>query len=359
MSVKGVRGQPIHGERMVPPVNDRGWLTWVERDLEGTVHREGPALPPALFHCRLDDQPDHLVPAHLLPKRQGDRPLTVNPACVWTAEGAIASGLSPEIPFADQFALQYSMVWVRDEVSGRIDPFWLGERTVRKLLQIRSGQTLAGECFSSRMLSSLLSAGVLRSSQESGKQARERREARSLATSIFQRRGFAPVRGLLHPFHISALRRYYRYLIRSGELRLGDPQSPKRYVAHNESVARFFHHQLAFTVSALVGEQVKPSYVYVASYQEGADLEKHTDREQCEFSISLCLDFSPEPHKQTAWPLILHATEGTVSVYQGIGDGLLYRGMDVPHSRGSLGAGRTSTYIFFHYVGDKFQGSLD
>ena len=142
-------------------------------------------------------------------------------------------------------------------------------------------------------------------------------------------------------------------------MRLGDPQSPKRYAAHNESVARFFHHQLARTVSALVGEQVRPSYVYVASYQQGADLEKHTDREQCEFSISFCLDFSPEPHNQTGWPLILHPAEGTVSVYQCIGDGLLYRGMDVPHSRSNLGAGRTSTSIFFHYVGENFRGSLE
>ena len=359
MSLEGFCGQPDYGERMVPQVNDRAWLTWVERDLERTVPRDGQALSPALFHCRVDDQPDHLVPAHLLPRRQADRPLTINPACVWTVEGAIPGELSPEIPFTDKFALQNEIAWVRDESSARIDPFWLGEETVEKLLRIRSGRTAAAERFSSRMLSSLLSAGVLLGVEESGKQARERSEARTLTASIFQRRGFAPVRGLLHPFHISALRRYYRYLIRSGEMRLGDPQSPKRYVAHNQSVARFFHHQLAPTISALVGEQVRPSYVYVASYQPGADLEKHTDREQCEFSISFCLDFSPEPHNQTGWPLILHTPEGTVSVYQAIGDGLLYRGMDVPHSRMSLGAGRTSTSIFFHYVGEKFQGSLD
>ena len=49
---------------------------------------------------------------------------------------------------------------------------------------------------------------------------------------------------LIHPFHIAALRRYYRYLIRTGAIRLGDGQSPRRYVAYNEPVARFFHHDI-------------------------------------------------------------------------------------------------------------------
>lgn len=347
---------------MVSQVNDRAWLTWVERDLKRTLTRDGPALPPALFHCRVDDQPDHLVPAHLMRPHQspsGDRPLTINPSCVWTAGAEIPSELSSEIRFTNKFDLQGHIAWIRDEITERIDPFWLGEETAEKLMQIRSGHALAEKSFSTRMLSSLLWAGVLLNSEESSRVRQKQHEARSFISSMFHRRGFAPVRGLLHPFHVSALRRYYRYLIRSGGMRLGDSQSPKRYVAHNESVARFFHQQLAPTVSALVCEQVRPSYVYVASYQQGADLEKHTDREQCEFSISLCLDFSPEPHNQTAWPLMLHPPEGTVSVYQSIGDGLLYRGMKVPHSRENLGPGRTSTSIFFHYVGAKFQGSLD
>lgn len=343
-------------------MNDRTWLTWVEHDLERTSTPCGTALPPALFHCRVDDQPDHLVPEHLLPtsaQRRVDRQLVINPSCVRTVDCSIPSELAPEIPFTDQFALQPEIAWVRDEASGRIDPFWLGEETAESLMRIRSGGSVPEECLPANMLGSLLCAGVLLDSGNVPTREQIRREAQSLAASIFRRRGFAPVTGLLHPFHIAALRRYYRYLIRSGSLRLGDPQSPKRYVAHNEGVARFFHYQLAPKVSALVGEPVRPSYVYVASYQEGADLEKHTDREQCEFSISLCLDFSPAPRNQTCWPLILHTAEGTVLIYQRIGDGLLYRGVEVPHSRERLGAGKTSTSIFFHYVGEKFEGSLD
>ena len=88
-------------------------------------------------------------------------------------------------------------------------------------------------------------------------------------------------------------------------------------------------------------------------------LEQHTDREQCEFSITFCLDYSPEPSLATGWPLLLHTDSGTVSVYQAIGDGLLYRGRELPHSRDTLREGRTSTSIFFHYVREDFSGPLN
>jgi hypothetical protein len=130
-------------------------------------------------------------------------------------------------------------------------------------------------------------------------------------------------------------------------------------VAHNESVARFFHHQIANAVSAVVGEAIKPSYVYLASYLSGAELKKHTDREQCEFSVTLCLDFSPEPELATSWPIRLDTGEGAVAVYQALGDGLVYRGTSVPHYRSVLAEGCTSTSIFFHYVPADFSGPLD
>jgi hypothetical protein len=91
----------------------------------------------------------------------------------------------------------------------------------------------------------------------------------------------------------------------------------------------------------------------------GAELKKHTDREQCEFSVTLCLDYSPEPERETPWPIRLDTPTGQVTVYQAIGDGLAYRGTQLPHYRDVLPDGQTSTSIFFHYVRADFSGSLD
>ena len=99
--------------------------------------------------------------------------------------------------------------------------------------------------------------------------------------------------------------------------------------------------------------------MYFASYLSGAELKKHTDRAQCEFSVTLCLDFSPEPQAATPWPINLDAPSGKVTVYQTIGDGLAYRGTKLPHYRDALGRGQSSTSIFFHYVAADFAGPLD
>jgi hypothetical protein len=142
-------------------------------------------------------------------------------------------------------------------------------------------------------------------------------------------------------------------------MRLGDNQSERRYIAHNDSVARFFHEQLTGVVAQIAGRPLKPSYVYFSSYLGGSELEKHNDRPQCEYSISFCLDYSPEPYDHTPWPLHLNTKQEHITVYQAIGDGLLYRGRLFPHYRRPLYEGHTSSHLFFHYVDAGFDGPLD
>jgi hypothetical protein len=54
----------------------------------------------------------------------------------------------------------------------------------------------------------------------------------------------------------------------------------------------------------------------------------------------------------------LHPAGGSTTVFQGIGDGLIYSGRELPHSRDRLPQGNTSTSLFFHYVREGFTGRL-
>jgi hypothetical protein len=252
------------------------------------------------------------------------------------------------------FALQGAVAWVRSRISGNLVPFWLGPQLQSAMQSLRPDEP-APSSIPDRLKNLLAAASILICEDRIG----EHEETSTIASSTFREKGYAPLGDLIHPFHIAALRRYYRYLIRTGAIRLGDGQSPRRYVAYNDPVARFFHHDIAARLSAIAGESLKPSYVYLASYLSGSELKKHTDREQCEFSVTLCLDFSPEPTLATPWPIRLDTPTGTVTVYQALGDGLAYRGTRLPHYRSALGAGQTSTSIFFHYVGADFAGSLN
>jgi hypothetical protein len=342
---------------MVSQVKDSAWMEWMTALMQQSAQPEAATrrLPAAAFDCLLDDQPDHLLPRRYAAEVWATTErLVINSQCVFSRDEGRPEGVGPEL--VANFALKGMLAWVRDAAIGSWAPFWLGEQLSSLLGELRPGD-LEPEDLSPHVRAALAYAGILVAADEEG-QRRERWAAILERSKPLAAKGYAPVGKVIHPFHIAALRRYYRYLVRTGMLRLGDDQSERRYVAHNESVARFFHHQLTGAVSDLVGEPVKPSYCYFSSYLGGAELEKHLDRPQCEFSLTLQLDYAPEPRNATPWPLYLKTPEGTVTAYQGMGDALFYRGHQIPHYRYPLRQGHVSSHIFFHYVREGFEGAL-
>ncbi|HEY1676245.1 MAG TPA: hypothetical protein VGG04_00930 [Candidatus Sulfotelmatobacter sp.] len=337
---------------MAAPVNNSAWVEWMTT-LMGGVSRQttAAAFPPDRFYCLLDELPVHLIPQRFRRRlrQEAERTLYLNPECRFHAPGQ-APEVIPEA-LLSRFALIGTTAWVREPEGGSWLPFWLGPRYEALVRDLRPGEeVLSSTPAGARRV--LAAAGIFIGGQHDS-------QAASHGAAQFREKGYAPIGNLIHPFHVAALRRYYRYLIRAGEIRLGDNQSGRRYVAHNDPVARFFHHQIASRLSAIAGLPLKPSYVYIASYLSGAELKKHTDREQCEYSVTFCLDFSPEPPLATPWPIQLDTPGGRVTVYQALGDGLAYRGTRLPHYRSPLGEGQTSTSIFFHYVAEDFSGPLE
>ncbi len=320
-------------------------------------------LPPGQFYCLLDELPLHLIPQRQLqsqcwwlnlPAQQ----LFLNPQCLVLAAGRVPGELEPHRDLLKNFNLQGTVACVRDPATGSLNPFWLGPRMEAVVSRLRADEPV-NESIPADVRFLLAGAGILTPVDYTERRLAEWAGVVNKSADEFKKNGYVPLRQLIHPFTLAALRRYYRHAIRRGVIRLGDEQTSRRYAVHNESVARFFHYQIANAVSAIVGETIKPSYVYFGSYLSGAELKKHTDRAQCEFSVTLCVDFSPEPELATSWPIRLDTPEGAVKVYQALGDGLVYRGTKVPHYRHVLADGCTSTSIFFHYVPADFSGSLE
>jgi hypothetical protein len=348
---------------MASQVKTSAWLEWAA-SLMGAGSRQTYAacLPSNRFYCLLDELPLHLIPRRDFElqdwRKQAERQLIFSPRCSVLRAGTVPEEFKSRSDLLDGFHLESSIAWVREPTTSALLPFWLGPRLQAVIAGMRAGDSVP-DSIPAADQALLAAAGIFELQDEAAHPLAEREQLAQEATKQFFERGYWPIRNLIHPFHIAALRRYYRQAIRAGSIRLGDQQSSRRYVAHNESVARFFHHQIANAVAPVAGEAIKPSYVYLASYLSGAALKKHIDRAQCEFSVTLCLDFSPEPNLETSWPIHLDTPKGTVTVYQALGDGLVYRGTEVPHYRSPLAAGHTSTSIFFHYVPADFTGPLD
>lgn len=314
------------------------------------------------FCCLLDEQPTHLVPERLLRQLQrsfGERELCFNPDCRLLEKGQYPDALlGLGEPSDASSGADFTIAYVEDPATTAGSVYWLNSALRETLHDVRQNPRNIPK-FAADVHARLCGARILVREEYAQTQRGIWSGTVERCRARFGLSGYAPITGLIHPFQLAELRRYYRRKIRKGDFLLGDEQSSRRYVAHNEPAARFFHLQLTKAVGDLVGEAVKPSYVYMASYQGGARLERHTDRAQCEFTITLCVDSSPDPTGASRWPLHLDTGVGTVTVYQGLGDALLYRGRELPHYRGTLAAGNTSTSIFFHYVGADFPGPLE
>lgn len=184
--------------------------------------------------------------------------------------------------------------------------------------------------------------------------------AQPSALAQFAQHRYAVLRALITVATLTALRAFYRAFVEQGFALFKDQHGTLRWWAHNEPVARAIQAQLTEIVSHVVGERVKPSYAYFASYCQEAVLARHRDREQCAFSVSLLIDYVPEPVGVSPWPLWLEVGENeSVAISLGPGDGLVYRGTELPHWRDALPAGHASTSLLLHYVPVDFAGRLD
>jgi len=312
----------------------------------------------APYSCHLPQESLDLVPSHS--SRRGRRSACGNMVFVsagfrYQAGSAVPDDVAHSGLPLEGFLSERPIVWLQDQGTSIWAPFWVPKEWDRILRSFRPCSPSPPN-LPARMLRSLVTAGILVERDEDHRRSAAWVRIRRQALRTFREKKYAIIRNLVHPLQLRAMRRYYRALVAAGKVPKGDSQVAERYRLHSEFVARFLHPQLSPLLSELTEESIKPSYVYFASYHESAALPRHLDREQCEFSISIQIDYSPEPNGATGWPLFLENTlpRAVDAVNLGLGDGVIYKGRELAHYRHALPAGHTSTSLFLHYVRKQF-----
>lgn len=101
-------------------------------------------------------------------------------------------------------------------------------------------------------------------------------------------------------------------------------------------------------VEQVTGFKLHPTYSYFRVYRPGDVLEKHTDRESCEISITLCFNYTYDLSKYQ-WPIFMEHTPIIVPP----GGCAIYKGCEVEHWREEFAPPSTDDWHvqgFFHYV---------
>ena len=119
----------------------------------------------------------------------------------------------------------------------------------------------------------------------------------------------------------------------------GDTQVPKSHAYYSLPVCNILLGRLADKVSELAGKKLRPTYTYCRVYLKGAVLTPHKDRPSCEYSVTLNLS---QTHP---WTIYM----GKKEVVQKPGDGVLYKGCEIEHSRKEF-EGDEYVQVFLHYV---------
>lgn len=119
----------------------------------------------------------------------------------------------------------------------------------------------------------------------------------------------------------------------------GDTQVPKSHAYYSLPVCNILLGRLADKVSELAGKKLRPTYTYCRVYMKGAVLTPHKDRPSCEYSVTLNLS---QTHP---WTIYM----GKKGVVLKPGDGVLYKGCEIEHSRKEF-EGDEYIQVFLHYV---------
>ena len=143
-------------------------------------------------------------------------------------------------------------------------------------------------------------------------------------------------------------REYFRKHIADGSYVLGDRQSKLRYKGNDESLSRLLHYELLPLIEHVTQKKLRPTYTYMAGYTKGGDLPAHTDRKDCQYTVSVVLDkpdgvswpiyFDPvkQPGKNKGRVNTVSNKEDCISCDVNAGGFMMFNGEDHAHFREPL-----------------------
>jgi hypothetical protein len=133
-------------------------------------------------------------------------------------------------------------------------------------------------------------------------------------TYVFDEYTPVVVENVLNKNTLTICQQYYSTNIEKGAYVFGDKQS-KRFKSHNEPMSRILHYEILPLIEKIVGKKLMPTYTYLSAYVKDSDLPAHTDRADCEYTVSFLIN-KPENSK---WPIYLHRVKQPVK-YKGRSD---------------------------------------
>lgn len=130
------------------------------------------------------------------------------------------------------------------------------------------------------------------------------------------------------------------------ELKFNDPQVYSSFAVYGAYWTEALLLKFQPIIERVVEKKLYPTYSYARIYYKGSSLTNHTDRDACEYSVTLTLKVDGKD-----WPLFLKKDNEVSEVIIKPGDILIYKGIELPHWRDPMPWNTKEVYqVFLHYV---------
>ena len=164
--------------------------------------------------------------------------------------------------------------------------------------------------------------------------------------NLFQKNGFEKVPSFLTPLFSVFLQNYFATKVQNDPTLVGDSMAPNSNCIYGDTAFDVLMAMSTPEISRIVGKKLIPQYTYARIYKKGSILEKHSDRPECEYSVTLSLGGEFKEN----WPIwIKDYDDNKHAVGLDQGDILVYHGTELEHWRDKF-EGEKQYQVFMHYV---------
>ena len=162
----------------------------------------------------------------------------------------------------------------------------------------------------------------------------------------FQQKGFEIVKGFIPSFFTIYLRNYFALRSQNDPSLEGDHQAPNSHCVYGDPAFDMVMAMSTQDIGKIVGKNLVPQYTYARIYKNGSVLERHSDRPECQYSVTLSLGGEYDK----PWPIWINDYSGkSHEVPLEEGDMLVYSGCELEHWREKF-EGKLQYQLFMHYV---------
>lgn len=165
---------------------------------------------------------------------------------------------------------------------------------------------------------------------------------------FFDQYGCVNVKSLVDQELISIISQYLENKIKRGEWTEGNegPFAVSKYFYYAEPLMEVMLTKFKPSIEEAIGKSLFPTYSYARIYQPGEELEPHTDRNECEISVTVNVASKGPP--SFIW--MKYKDNDPIKYDLNPGDAVIYKGCEALHWRAPLEQDQLNVQFMLHYV---------